>query len=127
MSAYSINSVRDPIHVMSFDSSFDIDRDALIVMADVRQLLDTVTHPIAVIYDMRQMHLSIGDLLDIPNFINRSGSGLSDHPLLAKMVFVTTSDLLRLASGPFVSGQLVNSMESAVYHARIAVESSQAA
>jgi hypothetical protein len=127
MSAYSINSVRDPIHVVTFDWSFDTDRDALTVMAEVRQLLDTVNHPIAVICDMRQMHLSISDLLGIPGFINRSGSGLSDHPLLAKMVFVTTSDLLRLASGPFVSGQLVNSMESAVYHARVAVESARAA
>jgi hypothetical protein len=127
MSAYSFNSVRDPIHVVTFDWSFDIDRDAPNAMTEVRQLLDTVTHPIAVICDMRQMRLSIGDLLDIPGFINRSGEGLSDHPMLAKMVFVTTSDLLRLASGPFVNGQLVNSMESAVYHARVAVESAQAA
>jgi hypothetical protein len=127
MTTYSINSVRDPIHIVTLDGKFEVDRDAPGVLAEVRQILDTATDSIAVICDMRQMHLSIGDLLGIPGFINRSESGLLDHPMLAKLIFVTSNDLLRLATGPFISGQVVGSMESAVYHARMAVEALRAA
>jgi hypothetical protein len=99
MAAYEIKSVRDePIYIVTFNWSFELDRDAPKVMTEIQQMLENIAEPIAVIYDMRHMRISIGDLFPALGFSTRSGSSLSDHPMMAKLVLVITNELLRLAA-----------------------------
>src|SRR5690349_15149623 len=99
MAAYEIKSVREePVYIVTFNWSFELDHDAPKLLTEIAELLDSVAQPIAIIYDMRQMRISIGDLVPALGFSTRSGADLSEHPMMAKLVCVTTNELLRLAT-----------------------------
>jgi hypothetical protein len=99
MAAYEIKSVREePVYIVTFNWSFELERDSVKLLTEISEILDTVVEPIAIIYDMRQMRISIGDLVPALGFSTRSGSDLSEHPMMAKLVCVTTNEFLRLAT-----------------------------
>src|SRR5687768_6177075 len=118
MSSYTIKSNRgEPIHIVSFDWSFELERDAQNVLAEIQELLEGVGEPNAVILDMRQLYVPLSDLFGTLGFSTRTGSNLSDHPMLAKLLLVTNNELLRLASSTLGHVQAVTNLELAVSYA----------
>jgi hypothetical protein len=123
MAAYEIKSVREePVYIVTFNWSFELDRDSPKLLTEIAGILDNVVEPVAIIYDMRQMRISIGDLVPALGFSTRSGSDLSEHPMMAKLVCVTTNELLRLATSA-LRGTITTAtnMEVAVNAARQAL------
>jgi hypothetical protein len=69
------------------------------------------------------MRISIGDLVPALGFSTRSGSDLSEHPMMAKLVCVTTNEFLRLATSALRGGATTTAtnMEVAINSARHAL------
>src|SRR5688572_24331755 len=122
---HHVASIRDkPIYVVTLDHTFDLKLDTPAITTEVEQMLDNVGEPIAIIYDLRALRMSLGDTFAALGLSIRGGAHLSAHPMLAKLLIVTSNDRQKLAAAAFGSSAVAgSSIETAVNDARRVLKS----
>lgn len=93
---YKVETLPDsPVLVATMGKEFQVKRDLNALIDEVTGALDAAPQPMYVIDDTREMALSFGDMVTALGAISK-GTALVSHPNIRKIIFVTTSDMVRL-------------------------------
>lgn len=98
MSGYHIERSADrPIIFFTTYEDFTVGEHWASLQAELNALLDDSGSPTYIVNDIKDFHLSVGDIIHAANDATRSKRGLLKHPNLAEWLLVTTSSVIELA------------------------------
>jgi len=87
-----------PVLLNTIDSEFSIADDWAWAEAEMRRILDTHPEPLFAIDDIRDLTVSLGDVLHYATLGSRSDNAIWRHPRLLGMYFISGSKLVEMAA-----------------------------
>lgn len=99
MSTYTIEQLsQEPIYITVMTPEYSVSQDQAHSTAEGRAILDAVDEPVYWIVDIRQLSISLDDIISGSNQGARGEEPLWHHPMIKEFVFVSGSTLVKLAA-----------------------------
>ncbi len=87
----------EPIFLLTLEKDYDMGKEAMTVIGDLKSLLDAANAPMTFILDVRAASMGLDDIVFGANAGTRM-TGIFKHPKVLKTIVVTGSRLIELAA-----------------------------